>query len=86
MRSRHVFVNLSPGLKTVPSGTVTSATKVTILQLTLVAVGNGVLVGVKVAVGVKVGVFVGVFVDVLVGVIVTVKDAVEVRVGVFVGV
>jgi hypothetical protein len=87
-RNRHTFVKVSPGAKTVSSGTVMSSTKTKRLQSS----GMGVFVGIKVfvAVGVgddvSVGVFVGVEVGVLDAVCVTVADQFGVLDGVLVDV
>jgi len=91
-RTRQVLVNPSPGRKVVPSGTVTSATKLTpgrqgvgVGVLVGARVGVGVRVGVAVRDGVKVGVFVRVGVFDGVGIGVRVNVGVLVCVGVLIG-
>lgn len=81
--SRHIFVNLLPGAKVDPSGTVTSSTN-SMRSHPRFGVGVGDWNGVRVGVSV----FVGVFVDVLLGVNVGVAEGVSVgvKVAVLVGV
>ncbi len=78
LRKRQVFVNVSPGLTSVPSGTVISATNAARLQGTAPTIGVGVFVRPGVGVSVLVGriVAVTVSVEVVLGAVVAVSVSV----------